>query len=100
MILDDVQLDEQRAHDHKRHSGWGVVMTEKTNQAGGGEFSARPKGATPALGQDSAIPKGVQVDVQKSATPKAPETSGDQASTQPKTALPLTDKAPPPANKD
>jgi hypothetical protein len=52
-----------------------------------GEFSANPKGAIPEL-------------LEKSAQPKAPDGFGkDEASVQPVSTLPDTERDPPPANK-
>lgn len=59
----------------------------KAADAGRGEFSANPKGAAPES-------------LEKSMQPKAPnETGRDEASVQPVSALPDTEREPPPANK-
>ena len=59
----------------------------KAADAGHGEFSANPKGAVPEF-------------LKKSMQPKAPNQTGkDEASVQPVSALPDTEREPPPANK-
>lgn len=59
----------------------------KAGDGGPGEFSANPKGAVPEF-------------FEKSMQPKAPnQTGSDEASVQPVSVLPDTEREPPPANK-
>lgn len=59
----------------------------KAADGGRGEFSANPKGSAPEL-------------LKKSMQPKSPNVTGtDQASVQPVSALPDTQRKPPPANE-